>query len=326
VNNTPPGAEVDLESQDETKRAGQADVTIVFADDIELPTNFDEQEVFAMLDDFSEEQYHKAEDNIVRTSWPKFEDLQGQLLIELKSRYDLDNITAKQFIQHAAELRENFWESGGRMSPNAYKDIYLARVLLEYGYQRFPTDMTLIDEFVETLQSAWPYKVYSIPPKNRMYLDRHGKVQSIIGTFDKEIMEKMFALRQKQFALVQNQKKEGYKLTFQDFLRVNDLIRLYRYTPGVDSDHANEQGLILVNWLLENAQQGGWDYYQQKLKRYQSRLTKGRGYAFTIFITKDKNRAQFDRRLPSFRGPKNRNVIATKDLAAKGIPLTNVVK
>jgi hypothetical protein len=294
--------------------------------DIALPDpSIDEKKVDLLLARLSNEQFWKAEDKVAQ-SWPRLDDLREQLVRELQATFNLEKMTAPEFGQHAIALREKFWQSGGRMSPDSFTDLYLARVLLELGRQRFPEDLTLTDELVEAIQSGWPYLTYNSSPRvGGVLLGKDGKplAPGTYMEFDLATMDDLLQLREQQFGLMQRQFQEGRQPEFQDFLRLCDLGFLYRYIPGPQREANRVQAGQIAKWLLDNADHGGWAYYRSNLERLQESWASGKGYAFSIFVPgnqKGEHPGQYARRFPSFRGAQSRDLIVLKDAPA-GSPI-----
>jgi hypothetical protein len=77
----------------------------------------------------------------------------------------------------------------------------------------------------------------------------------------------------------------------------------------------------MVSWLQENANDGGWSFYQQMLDQWQQILAQGGNIGMNVFVSKNQAKehpGQFSRRLPSFRGPASRDLFAAKDADALG--------
>jgi hypothetical protein len=305
---------------------GDAEPPAQTATDIDLPAPLiDDKNVNLMLARLSNEQYWKAEDKVAQ-SWPKLDDLRAQLVRELRAQFDLEKMTARELVQHAVDLREKFWQSGGRMSPNSFTELYRARVLLELGHQRYPDDVALTDELVETIQSGWPHLTYnSPPPMTSVSVDQNGKPGepgSYMG-FDQTTMSEIVELREKQSAVRQRQFQEGQPPEFQDFLRLYDLSVLYRYLPVAQREANRARADQIVKWLVENADRGGWSYYRANLERLRENWAAERGYDFTIFRPRNRKgeqAAQYGRRLPSFRGAQSRDLVAVKDVFTGNTP------
>jgi len=323
VNDTPPRAEVDLESQNETKPPGQADATTVFADDIiELPDPFSDtsMRLSAEIMNLTLMEFYQAEDKIV-AEWPRFDEVREDVLQKLRDMFNLEELTEEELIQHAVELREKFWQAGGRMSPGAFQDIYAARVLLEIGHERYPENLAIIDELVETIQSTWPTIVYGPLAKEEANLAGRTLPPNIVCMVDFETNEELLVLRQKQFSLIEGQIRKDRKPDFQDFLRVCDLGQLYRVSRENREPDNITRTSKMVSWLQENADDGGWSFYQQSLDQWQRTLAQGGNLGMNVFVSRNRAKehpGQFSRRLPSFRGPASRDLFAAKDAYVLG--------
>ena len=87
---------------------------------------------------------------------------------------------------------------------------------------------------------------------------------------------------------------------WEDFVRANDLARLLSKSGDFESAQR------VVEWLIREADRGGWEYYMLPLTELQQELREGKRYRFKIYTSKKPDfpeRYRYSRRLPSFKGP-----------------------
>ena len=229
----------------------------------------------------------KAQDRIMDT-WPAYSNVKQQLSEELWAKLGVENLWNEQLMATAVALREKFWEKGGRLSRTSYPYGYAARILLEIAHDENPGDMTITDELVETVQSIelfWSFKT-----------DSNERVHNT------ELRKQLKQLRGKQFEQIERELRTGYELTWEDFVRVNDLGILCGWTKDF------EYGLDVVAWLIEKAESGGWIAYLKPLRNMQRHFAKGESFNYNIL---EATQCEFPEEyryhgLPSFKGPKKR--------------------
>jgi hypothetical protein len=229
----------------------------------------------------------KAQDRIMDT-WPEYSDMKQQLSEELRAKLDEENLRNEQLMATAVALREKFWEKGGRLSRTSYPYGYAARILLEIAHDDNPEDMTITDELVETMQSIelfWSFKK-----------DSNERIRNT------ELRKQLKQLRGEQFDQIEQELRKGYELTWEDFVRANDLGILCGWTRDF------EYGLDVATWLIEKAESGGWTAYLKPLRNMQRHFAKGKSYNYNIL---EATLCEFPEEyryhgLPSFKGPRKR--------------------
>ncbi|MHC4756589.1 MAG: glutathione S-transferase family protein [Planctomycetota bacterium] len=229
----------------------------------------------------------KAQDRIM-SAWPAYSDVKQQLSEELRTKLSTENLQNEQLMATAVALREKFWDKGGRLSKTSYPYGYAARILLEITYDEKPEDMTITDELVETIQSIelfWSFKP-----------DSEERVHNT------ELRAQLKQLRSKQFEQIEREISAGRKLTWADFVRVNDLGIICGWTKDF------EYGTNVAVWLIEKAEPGGWTAYLKPLRNMQRQFAKDESYNYNILRA---TRCEFPEEyryhgLPSFKGPKKR--------------------
>lgn len=229
----------------------------------------------------------KAQDRIVST-WPAYSDVKQKLYEELQAKLDIKNLSNEQLMATAVALREKFWDKGGRLSHTSYPYGYAARILLEIAHDKNPGNLTITDELVETMQTIelfWSFK----PDSD----------ERIMNT---ELRTRLKRIRGEQFEQIKQELKTGRVLTWEDFVRVNDLAILCGWTKDF------EQGLVVVAWLIEHAELGGWTAYLQPLGNVKNSFSEGESHNYNILNATGTDFPEEYRYhgLPSFKGPRKR--------------------
>ncbi|KPL13161.1 hypothetical protein AMJ85_00020 [candidate division BRC1 bacterium SM23_51] len=229
----------------------------------------------------------KAQDRIVST-WPAYSDVEQQLYEELQAKLDIENLSSKQLVATAVALREMFWEKGGRLSQTSYPYGYAARIILETAHDKNPEDLTITDELVETMQTIELF--WSFQP------DSDERIRNM------ELRTRLKWIRGEQFEQIKQELETGRELTWEDFVRVNDLAILCGWAKDF------EQGLVVVAWLIEYAELGGWTVYLRPLGNMQNQFGKGEKFNYNILTATGTNFPEEYRYhgLPSFKGPRKR--------------------
>ncbi len=233
----------------------------------------------------------RAQDEIVST-WLDYSDVREQLYNELLEKLDLSNLSDEQLLATAVALREKFWETGGCLSKISYPYGYAARILLESAHGENPEDMTITDELVETIQSVeltWKYEA-----------DSDERIRNVA------LRETLMELRIAQFEQMRRELEEGRAPIWEDFVRVNDLAALL----GRAGDFESAQDA--AEWLIQEAERGGWSAYMEPLKNMQRNFNEGKTLNYNITVARKVGFPEgfrYGRRLPSFRGPKKRGTI-----------------
>jgi len=235
-------------------------------------------------------QIWESQDKVMST-WPAYSDVREQLRKELLGKLDPNSLSDEEIIQAARQFCENFWQGGGCLSRTSYRDAYLARILLEYGYERNPQNMEMTDELLETMQTVCPLVKFE--------KEKNAVVRN-------EELAKMFLdLRGKQFEQIRNEVADGRKPTLQDFICAND-------TAFLQQKYDKAAAKQVVEWLRSNANEGGWAEYDDILATFEKYLSQGEELNFNIYVTLNEAYPEdykYSRRLPSFRGPAKREAI-----------------
>ncbi len=236
-----------------------------------------------------------TQDRIVAT-WPGYDRVRDKLALELSEKLGINDLSQEQVKATAVALRERFWKEGGCLSETSYPYVYAARLLLEDLHQQTPNDLAVTDELVETLQSAEFIFSYD---RDTDELHRNTA-----------LLQRLTELRSLQFEQIQRERDSGRAVDWCDFVRVNDLAFLY---SKVDFDMA----LIAAQWLLDNAEAGGWTAYLQPLKDMHEHFTQGQRSGFNIYAhtnTSYPEEFRYSRRMSSFKGPAGRGAMPIHQL------------
>lgn len=232
-----------------------------------------------------------AQDEIMST-WPAYSEVLEQLYEELVAKLGIDTLSDEQLVSTAVALREKFWQAGGCLSKTSYPYGYAARIFLEDAHERNPESMAITDELVETIQSielAWTYESNS-----------GEKIRNI------PLRDTLIEFLSLQFEQIKRELEQGRMPTWDDFVRVNDLAILHGISDVVDSQSAKEA----ADWLIREADRGGWTAYMKPLRKMQHLFNEGERFNYNILRrTKSEFPEEFryGRRLPSFKGPKKLN-------------------
>jgi len=201
--------------------------------ELELPRPFDDAELEMEIAKAKAIQVYKEQDKIMAT-WPDYLDVRDKLHKELLAGINLDALSSDELVDIALNLRNKFWQAGGNLSTVSYKDVYKARILLEIAHKRNPGNVSVIDELVETIQSAevaWKYK-------------ENSKKKLANLTYQTILPE----LRSLQFSQIKKNVEEGHRLTWDDFVRSYELALLWGRADK--SKPAQE----VVAWLIPEGQ------------------------------------------------------------------------
>lgn len=249
----------------------------------DLPPPYTETEIRRILSRASRDQIWRAQDEVMR-AWPAYSEVRDQLRKELGQNMKLDAPLQTALVKAARRLRSRFWQAGGCLSATAYRHVYMARVLLEEARDLDPSNITVVDELVETIQSAHPLV---------MFEEDRNMVPNT------EVQETLLGIRAAQFMLIKRSVEQGRDPTLQDFVQAFDLAVL-------QSRHDARSATRVVQWLQREAGRGRWSGYGNVLSRFLSALNEGRPFTCNIYAwTKASFPEDFryGRRLPSFRGP-----------------------
>jgi hypothetical protein len=240
----------------------------------------------------------RAQDQVM-AGWPEYEEMRELLLAELSQKYSLADLSVDDLVESVVALREQFWKAGGNLSASAWRPGYQARGLAEIAAERAPENSTVIDELVETLQSLMPLFRHH-QGSNRRFVDR-------------ELWQTLEDLRHRQFEQARREIAAGRQPTLRDFVRGADLLYLVQDMPP-----NTQQSTEVVRYLKVMCQESGWSKFLPTLDHIESTIEKqGCGYGFNIYAPQN---AQFPdeygyhRRLPSFRGPAERNMKLLEEL------------
>jgi hypothetical protein len=240
--------------------------------------------------------------NKTMASWPDYLEVEETLQKELWAKLDMENLSKEKLIATAVALRERFWQAGGCLSRTSYPYGYGARIVFEIAHGEDPNDMAITDELVETLQS--------IDIVRRCDPDSDEKTVNIA------LRDTLIKLRTEQFDQIAQELDQGRQPVWVDFVRVNDLALLL----GLAGKY--ESALELAQWLIANAEAGGWTAYMEPLKDMQHCFSQGEHFFYNIQGAKGQRRAEifrYARRLPSFKGPRERDVTPVHLLHPKPI-------
>ncbi len=247
-----------------------------------------DEDLAAAMDNYTRRQVREAQDQAM-SQWPSYAQVRDQYVTELSSTLDLEHLSCAQMLDLAVAFRQSFWVQGGDLAAHSYRLAYLARALLEQAHQRFPDDLNILDELIETIQSTDLILKFD-PVQQR---DRPNET----------VRQELQDLRQQQWALVQSQQQAGRAPCMQDFVCACDLA----YLLQPKNAPASKQ---IVRWLRD-ADDGTWHQYQRLLQHWEGSLDRGLHFAFTIYQIPPRSgpeRYRYGRRLPSFRGPTDRQV------------------
>jgi len=231
----------------------------------------------------------KTQDDFIR-SWPAYAQVREQLYKELLEKLDIENLSTEELVATGLALREKFWQRGGCLSKVSYSFGYAARILLEMAHYKEPENMNITDELVESILSVelgWRYSE-----------DSEEKIRNI------HYREALPELRSAQLEQIKKEIEQGRTPGWKDFVRVNDLAILL----GTAKDY--KCALEVVDWLILEAERGGWTAYLSPLKRMQKRYSDGEKFYYNIYVNKKidvfPEEYRYSRRLPSFQGPARR--------------------
>jgi hypothetical protein len=221
------------------------------------------------------------------SQWPSYADVREQYVKELASKPDLEHLSCDEMIDLAVAFRQSFWVQGGDLAAHSYRLAYLARALLEEAHQRFPDNLDILDELIEAIQST-------------DLILKSDPVEKHDGP-NETVRQELQNLRQQQWAIVQSQRQAGRAPRMQDFVCACDLA----YLLQARNKPASKQ---IVRWLRDT-DDGTWRQYQELLQRWEEGLDRGVHFGFGIYQTSSRlgpERHRYGRRLPSFRGPPDR--------------------
>lgn len=251
-----------------------------------LPSPFDDDKIENICIEIEMRQLFKTQDQIMDT-WPIYSDVQKQLSQELMAKLNFEDLSCKKLVETALAFREQFWKSGGNFSKTSYIHAYKSRILLEVAHNKDPENMFITDELVETIQATgmtWNYKTNS----NKVI-----KNSNFLNT--------LLSLRSEQYDQIKKKIGKGGIPVWEDFVRINDLGWLLHRTNDYQSARK------VVEWLIQNADNGGWKAYIQPLTKWQQLLAEGKTkYNYNIYIatkTSLSEELKYCRRLSSFKGP-----------------------
>ncbi|MCX5635390.1 MAG: hypothetical protein NTW55_06105 [Planctomycetota bacterium] len=262
----------------------------------ELPKPFDDQQIDLLINSAAAERIWKTQDEVMAT-WPDYSQVREQLLKELTAKTDITNLSDEKLVELAHNLLGNFWLAGGDLSRTAYRDAYMARILLEYGHQRNPDNLTITNELIEAIQAA----------NLIVKLDKETNKTVPNGEIKKTLLD----LRARQFEQIISQINSGRNPTMNDFLCGCDLAFLLQRN---NTAAAKE----VIQWLRDNASIGGWGRYSETMANFKNSLDKKYKFGFQVYLVpsnKYPDEYRYSRRLPTFLGPQQRNALLRGELA-----------
>jgi len=255
---------------------------------LELPSPFFEKELDIPISAFAIVKVWKNMDLIMK-DWPRYTILRNGLFNEINEEYKDKNVD--ELTEIALQLRENFWKATD-LSTAPYRDAYKARAIFENLHERYPGNLKITDELVESIQTT----------ELLIKIDTYRKVPN------HELLQTILEFRNQQFQSICDEiEKQGRKPTIDDFVRVCDLVYAQQY---INKSNA----IATLQWLKDNADAGGWGGYSDTLTRVEKSLRKGASTNFQIYTataldTSFPKEYEYFRRTPSFRGPSDRDTI-----------------
>ena len=261
----------------------------------ELPRPFDDKQIDLLINTAAAERIWKTQDEVM-ADWPDYSQVREQLLKELTAKTDITNLSDEKLIYLADNLLENFWLAGGDLSRTSYRDAYMARILLEYGHQRNPDNLTITNALIEAIQAANPI----------VKLDKETN-KTVPNS---EIKKTLLDLRAKQFEQIISQINGGRNPAMDDFLCGCDLAFLLQRN---NTAAAKE----VIKWLQDNASIGGWGRYSDTMANFKNSLDKKYKFGFQVYqvpSNKYPDEYRYSRRLPAFLGPQQRNALLRGEL------------
>jgi hypothetical protein len=270
----------------ENRQAATNDSHPPVTGDCELPAVLSDADIEILRAGISANQIYHAQDKFIRNYQP-YEEWRDRSRVELAA-LDVQGLPPETVLARAREMRDQFWHEGGNLSPDAYLHAYRARALLELAYERWPDDVRVGDELVETIQTAHP----------RWTFAKEGTGETKLNT---EAQAKLLEVRAQQFMSLQKEVTAGRQPTWEDFLRTCDLSLLL----GTEKDY--EKAKEVVQWQIDHSTEGGWTFYRDSLQRKLTLLSQGRDCNIALYTTVKPGRYPheyvYGRRLPSFQGP-----------------------
>ncbi len=254
-----PGGLQERDPLDRTQAATASNEGTAHADTcapIDLPPAVEDEQIEHLVLQAQCKQTWKQQDQIMGT-WPSYAEARGDLESLLADRVDC-NAPTEELLRAARQLRESFWQAGGDQSKTAYRYAYMARILLERAYGRDAQNLAVVNELVETIQSAHPLAVFS----------RRDGTERLVR--NKEVEQTLLTLRSRQFEQIKTSVRRGSCPTWDDFVCAADLSILLN---GRDNEVAQE----VVEWQLAEAARGGWTGYVPFLDTFLSVLKEGQG-------------------------------------------------
>jgi hypothetical protein len=218
-------------------------------------------------------------------TWPTFQEARPALLAELEKEKALVELSVDALMRKAEEFRQAFWDAGGNESPDAYREVYKARIFLEVAHEKNTTDDVVVNELVETIQAAHP-----------LVTNVHGK-----PTINHEAVDTLLSLRREQFDRHRREINEGRSPTGDDFVTAFDLASLAGYSKDRDFELAERT----ADWLLAHSNAGGWNKYDDLVSSLKRNSRRGSLFGGNIYVSESSTQefAKYGRRSPSFTGP-----------------------
>lgn len=278
-NNPPP----QINSLPESERTSSADELNV--SNLKLPEFLTDKALMRRVSKARAREIWLAQDKII-SAWPAYSDTREQLQKELQKELDPNNASEQEFLDAALNFRQKFWQTGGESSSESYTYAYKSRLLLELAHNKYPENLTITDELVETIQATYPATMFD--PKT-------GK-----RTRNEEMTKNLLELRSSQFKQIKREiDLDGRTPAWQDFVRAADLVVL-------SSIYDKDSALAIVDWLKTESGRGGWSAYNEALDDVRQIINRGSRVNFNIYAATKQTRDEtfrYGRRFPSFRGP-----------------------
>ena len=233
-------------------------------------------------------------------AWPEYAKVREQLMQEISQEYpSLSHLPAKDIVGKAVELREQFWTEGGNLSATSWRSGYKAILMAEMAAEKAPTDLGVVDELVETLQSV--SLVYKYDPQ------RGHDVRNTA------VWQQIEELRQKQFDQIKQETSAGRQPDLRDYARCADLLYMVQALPP-----HTQRSLDVLKYMQGMCRQSGWTKFESDLNFVRKVIEKqGAGYSIQVYVAQHNEFPEeygYGRRLPSFRGPADRSIITVEEM------------
>ena len=225
----------------------------------------------------------------IQQQWPKYHTVRQDILEQIQLAIDYESLPETELLYISQLLRDKFWMVGGLLSHESYQYGYMARVLCEIAYDRDQHNADIIDELVESIQTLEPTVYTSLDDKGNFI-----RTKNIM--LNKELLE----LKTKQFNILVGKINNETPPCWQHFACANDLVQLYQNLDNYES------ALSTVDWIIENADAGGWNNFLPDIKKTQTQLLNHKGFNSSIYKSynqMDTEDFRYLRTIKSFKGP-----------------------